>query len=365
MDTATVLCGPFEVTEDMLDGGLAPSIWKDGGLPQLLTGVSGKMKSLLTMLRVHVDEMSPFLHDYTKDIKDEMTDPFLSYMPEASNEVMENDEGCPDIVVQREVLHQRIIDELLSTFEGKGESEPATTHDRELESEGESDSDGSNMDNGVFLVGHCSLSGTAMAAFQTVLELAESTEWEKLGAEVVQRAMSTMDLKKRDKGSTSLGQKAKSLISRWFTKIDVKELIKSQRPNGSSTTAVLGNVGSLNEHGVIVRVRCNGDCDVLKLHAVLAVFNKHYNKWFMLGPSDTFPMFQQANSRKQTPTTSSSDDGNAASTRPTPITKNRSTKGKRKRKKDPEPIAATQVKKKRMRNLPFAFLFACYIMKKI
>jgi hypothetical protein len=138
--------------------------------------------------------------------------------------------------------------------------------------------------------------------------------------------------------------------------MEVKDLIRTQMPKGTNTTAILGNVAPLIERNVIVRVKRRGDCCVFELYAVLAVFNKHYNKWFMLGPNDTFPMFQQANSRKQTPTKSSSDDGNATSTTTTPITKNPSTKGKRKRKKDPEPTAATQEKKKKKLEPSFRLL---------
>ena len=360
-DTGTEGCGPFEVTDASLNDGLAPSIWNAGGLPQLLSNVSKKMKTLLTMLGVSNDDISPFLRDCSGFIKEEMIDPFTKYMPETSNNDPEDDDN-PTTVIVHEILHQRIIGELLATFEERGNS-PESKVDRKHENAGESDGgsnrnkSGGSSESGARSESNASsdedtegsnlVSRSAMAAFKSVLELAEQKDWENMAPEVVRRAMSTMDLKKRDKGSTSIGQKAKSLISRWFTKMEVKDLIRTQMPKGPNTTAILGTVAPLIERNVIVRVKRRGDCCVFELYAVLAVFNKHYNKWFMLGPNDTFPMFQRANSRKQTPTKSSSDDGNAASTTITSITKNPSTKGKRKRKKDPEPTAATQEKKKK------------------
>ena len=93
-------------------------------------------------------------------------------------------------------------------------------------------------------------------------------------------------LKKRDKGSRSVGQKVKSLLARWFSKIEVKELVKRQLPPGTSTSAVLGPLFPRIERDVIVRVNCK-ESAVAEDFAMLAVFNKHCNKWLMM--TDDFP----------------------------------------------------------------------------
>jgi hypothetical protein len=108
----------------------------------------------------------------------------------------------------------------------------------------------------------------------------------------------SLDLKQRDKGSTSVGQKAKSLVARWFTKIDVKELLKRQLPPGiSTTTALLGPLSPRIERDVIVRVNRKGSA-VAEDFAVLAVFNKHYNKWLML--ADDFPEWKRKKAAEET-----------------------------------------------------------------
>ena len=53
---------------------------------------------------------------------------------------------------------------------------------------------------------------SAMVAFQSVLELVIDSKWEEKDPEIIREAMSSMDLKKRDQGSTSIGQKVESLI---------------------------------------------------------------------------------------------------------------------------------------------------------
>jgi hypothetical protein len=131
-----------------------------------------------------------------------------------------------------------------------------------------------------------------MAGFQSVIGLGVSTgeDWMMTAPLILTNAMMALDLKKRDKGSTSVGQKAKSLIARWFSKIEVKELVKRQLPPGTSTSAVLGPLFPRIERDVIVRVNRKGS-PVAEDFAVLAVFNKHYNKWLML--SDNFPEWKR------------------------------------------------------------------------
>jgi hypothetical protein len=51
-----------------------------------------------------------------------------------------------------------------------------------------------------------------MVAFQSVLERVIDSKWEEKAPEIIREAMSSMDLKKRDQGSKSVGQKEESLI---------------------------------------------------------------------------------------------------------------------------------------------------------
>ena len=241
-DTTSGTCGPFVVAnDDDCNTGLAIRMWKAAGsLPTLLRNVSEKMETLLNVLGVATEDKSPFFSEFHgSNINDEILKPFKAYMPSTGEvqEEEEEEEDSNEIVDRAEehsILHKRIIEDLLSAMaetEGDLDLPAAQVHAQTYHHDSDESGSGSEEEkhewtplNGSI----ASVSGAAMAAFQSVLDLANVGHWEESASEVVVKAMSTMDLKKRDKGSTSIGQKAKSLVSRWFTKIELKELIATQ-----------------------------------------------------------------------------------------------------------------------------------------
>ena len=259
--------GPFKVTPESLEKDKALLIWQNSTLPKLLRNVSQKMKKLLSLFDVSDDDLSPFFSDFHGDLKSEILDRFVSYLPasfthggiepvdnEADDDVLANLDNAEE---SHAVLHARIIKELLEVFNANESSEAsgagiASNNDDDEGTLPHADASIFEFDEDLCYVvrddGNTPIDDdnviedTAMVAFMIVLDLVNDTQWQRAGPKVLCDGMATMDLKKRDKGSTSLGQKEKSLVSRWLTKIDVKTLVASQLPKGSDATVFLGNV---------------------------------------------------------------------------------------------------------------------------
>lgn len=85
-----------------------------------------------------------------------------------------------------------------------------------------------------------------------------------------------MAMRKREKGSVGWERKYKSLQQRWFSMGKASELAKAHR-KGS-------NIGSIIERDVVVTL-CAKD-EVEHDYVVLGVYNKHYNKWFLMEQDD-------------------------------------------------------------------------------
>ena len=301
--------GPFEVTDAALEESLAVAMWEDATLPKLLQKINEKMKSMPMMLGVDDQDMSPFfIGPYYHNITEDLKDPFIDYMPSKTTDasVQEDEKEEEDkqagfvdngTIVNNEMLHKRLIDEFLATL-----SENTNDKDKEDEEdagskEGFEDTANTGGGNGVeegsslidkdddlpYAVVADTNANAAMAAFQRILDVAKNADWSNTMPEKVRDAMATMDLKKRDKGSTSIAQKSKSLIGRWFTKIDVKELLREQSgvSDDMALSALLGPAEPKIQRNVIVRVQHKGTNQASELYVVLAYFTKHYNKWLM------------------------------------------------------------------------------------
>ena len=90
--------------------------------------------------------------------------------------------------------------------------------------------------------------------------------------------MQCLSLGKIDAGSTSLDRKTKSLTQRWFTKCKVdhsKEEISANKHNyfiARHTIVALECVYGTGKNRI----------QSVEMFRVLAIFSKHYNKWFCI-----------------------------------------------------------------------------------
>eukprot|EP00978_Attheya_sp_CCMP212_P037401 scaffold175918_cov57-Attheya_sp.AAC.2 len=90
----------------------------------------------------------------------------------------------------------------------------------------------------------------------------------------------SLKLKKRDQGSTSLERKSKSLQQRWFTKGNSNSSKQGKMPIEEK------NKDTYVEHDSLIELMCKqgkGDnqSETAQLYRVLALFDKHYNKWYI------------------------------------------------------------------------------------
>ena len=82
---------------------------------------------------------------------------------------------------------------------------------------------------------------TALDAFMNEQDLVNDSQWQRAAPKVLCDGMTIMDLKKRDNGSTSLGQKEKSLILRWFLpKLMSRHLLRHNYQKERILTCYLG-----------------------------------------------------------------------------------------------------------------------------
>jgi hypothetical protein len=88
----------------------------------------------------------------------------------------------------------------------------------------------------------------------------------------------SLELKKRDQRSTSLERKSKSFQQRWFTKGN------SNNKQGKMPIEEK-NKDTYVERDSLIELMCNqgkkgkDQSETVQLYHVLALFDKHYNKW--------------------------------------------------------------------------------------
>ena len=89
-----------------------------------------------------------------------------------------------------------------------------------------------------------------------------------------QRLMEHLELKRIDRGSTTKDYKVKSLEQQWFSAKE-KKVKKSDEMEGDGKDVHI-------ERDSLVQINCKqGKTESLECYQVLAIFTKHYNKWYL------------------------------------------------------------------------------------
>ena len=91
--------------------------------------------------------------------------------------------------------------------------------------------------------------------------------------------MSVLELGKRDTGATTSEQKVKSLKVRWFkSDIGKKDEKESTDKKGESIVIQRGSLVTLK----VEQGRGKAKLEEIEYFRVICIFNKYYNKWFMI-----------------------------------------------------------------------------------
>ena len=91
--------------------------------------------------------------------------------------------------------------------------------------------------------------------------------------------MPLMEMKKREQGSITAERKYKSLQQRWFN------LGKKNRDDKTSSTEE--SDGVIERNDLVTVLASNGTPTD---YAVMGIYNKHYNKWFLMDQKDKVNM---------------------------------------------------------------------------
>jgi len=122
--------------------------------------------------------------------------------------------------------------------------------------------------------------GDSSKAYLELQALLETTHIPSMGGRIL-KIMELMQLGKVEKGSLLPDGKFTSLNARWF---GAKKKKKNDSQNDSASTDASG---TYIERNSIVTMKCKqGRTESVESYRVLAIFSKHYNKWYIEWDSD-------------------------------------------------------------------------------
>jgi hypothetical protein len=241
------------------------------------------MKDFLRLFGVDESTISPFCKKFEN--ANEIRDEFMSYCPSDQNfsddigeEIVdENDNDLPKVEtvqsliskVQNNITNAINDDEII-------EDEHCTDVD-----EIESSSCGTEFYNAVD-------GSIAMERFPKCL----SCKNIELISHLTLDGICSLEMEKREKGSTSLDRKSKSLQQRWFNKGNYNGK-KVEISSGGKAKVV-----TYVERDSLIELMCKqgkgrNQSETLQLYRVLALFHKHYNKWYIIeeNKKEWYPSF--------------------------------------------------------------------------